>query len=227
MGAVVLGRLTEVPRSRLLGWSILVAALAVLSYAANLAGGDPPKDVLYQWTTAVGGLIQYAIILAVVLLLSRGIAPATLGLRRPDSWVRAAGWIVAALVSVWVIGAILNIFLKAGEEQGLVPDGWDSSRAVPFVANFVVVAGVAPFVEELTYRGLGFAAVRDAYGAAAAVVVTALAFGLAHGLVVALPVLTIFGLILAWLRLRTDSVYPTMMLHALFNGIALIAAVTV
>jgi membrane protease YdiL (CAAX protease family) len=40
-------------------------------------------------------------------------------------------------------------------------------------------------------------------------------------------VLTIFGAILAWLRLRTDSVYPTMMLHALFNGIALIAAVTV
>jgi membrane protease YdiL (CAAX protease family) len=227
MGAVVLGRLTEVPLSRLLGWSILVAALAALSYAANLAGGDPPKDVLYQWTTAVGGLIQYAIILAVVLLLSRGIAPATLGLRRPDSWARAAGWIVAALVAVWVIGAILNIFLKAGEEQGLVPDGWDSSRAAPFIANFVVVAGVAPFVEELTYRGLGFAAVRDAYGAVAALVVTALAFGLAHGLVVALPVLTIFGLILAWLRLRTDSVYPTMMLHALFNGIALIAAVTV
>ena len=227
MGAVVLGCLTEVPRSRLLGWSILVAALAALSYAANLAGGDPPTDVLYQWTTAVGGLIQYAIILAVVLLLSRGIAPATLGLRRPDSWARAAGWIVAALVSIWVIGAILNVFLKAGEEQGLVPDGWDSSRAAPFVANFVVVAGVAPFVEELTYRGLGFAAVRDAYGAAAAIVVTALAFGLAHGLVVALPVLTIFGLILAWLRLRTDSVYPTMTLHALFNGIALIAAVTV
>jgi hypothetical protein len=227
MGAVVLGRLTEVPRSRLLGWTILVTVLAALSYAANLGGGDPPKDVLYQWTTAVGGLIQYGIILAVVLLLSRGIAPATLGLRRPESWARAAGWIVAALVSIWVIGAILNLFLKAGEEQGLVPDGWDSSRAVPFVANFVVVAGVAPFVEELTYRGLGFAAVRDAHGAAAAVVLTALAFGLAHGLVVALPVLTVFGLILAWLRLRTDSVYPTMMLHALFNGIALIAAVTV
>jgi membrane protease YdiL (CAAX protease family) len=227
MGAVVLGRLTEVPRSRLLGWTILVTVLAVLSYAANIAGGDPPKDVLYQWTTAVGGVIQYAIILAVVLLLSRGIAPATLGLRSPDSWARAAGWIVAALVSIWVIGAILNVFLKAGEEQGLVPDGWDSSRAAPFVANFVVVAGVAPFVEELTYRGLGFAAVRDAHGAAAAIFVTALAFGLAHGLVVALPVLSIFGAILAWLRLRTQSVYPTMILHALFNGIALIAAVTV
>jgi membrane protease YdiL (CAAX protease family) len=154
-------------------------------------------------------------------------APAPIGLRPPSSWASAVGWLVAARVSIWVIGAILNVFLKAGEEQGLVPDSWDSSRAAPFVANFVVVAGVAPFVEELTYRGLGFAAVRDAHGAAAAIVITALAFGLAHGLVEALPVVTIFGAILAWLRLRTDSVYPTMMLHSLFNGIALIAAVTV
>lgn len=215
------------PRTRLVGWTILVTLLAALSYAANLAGGDTPDDVLYQWSTAIGGVVQYAIILAVVLLLARGIAPEALGLRRPASWRRAAGWIVAGLVSVWVIGAILNIFLKAGEEQGLVPDGWDSSRAVPFVANFVVVAAVAPVVEELTYRGLGFAAVRDAHGATAAIVVTALAFGLAHGLVVALPVLTLFGAILAWLRLKTESLYPTIILHGLFNGAALIAAVTV
>jgi membrane protease YdiL (CAAX protease family) len=228
MGAVVLGRLTEVPRPRLIGWAILVTVLALISYAANLATeGDPPEDVLYRWSTAVGGLVQYAIILAVVLALARGIAPATLGLRRPESWRRAAGWILAALVAVWIVGAILNLFLEAGEEQGLVPDSWDSDRAVPFAANFVVVALVAPVVEELTYRGLGFAAVRDALSAGAAVIVTALAFGLAHGLVVALPVLTIFGAILAWLRLRTESLYPPIILHALFNGAALIAAVTV
>ena len=86
---------------------------------------------------------------------------------------------------------------------------------------------MAPFVEELTYRGLGFAAVRDAFGNGAAVAVTAVAFGLAHGLFEALPVLTIFGLILAWVRLKTGSIYPTIALHALFNGVALIAAVTV
>lgn len=226
MGAVVLGRLTEVPRPRLVGWAILVGALSALSYSANLAGGKPPSDVLYQWSTAAGALVQYGIILAIVLALSRGIAPATLGLRRPESWARAAGWILAALAAIWVLGAILNIFLKAGEEQGLVPDGWDSSRAAPFVANFVVVAVVAPFVEELTYRGLGYAAVRDSYGTAAAIVVTAIAFGLAHGLLVALPVLSIFGAILAWLRFKTESIYPTIILHGVFNSAALIFAVT-
>ena len=225
MGVVVLGRLTEVPRGRLVGWAILVGVLAALSYAANIAGGKPPDDVLYQWATAVGAIVQYAIILAIALALARGIAPGVLGLRRPDSWARAAGAIAIALVGIWILGAILNVFLKAGEEQGLVPNGWDSSRAAPFVANFVVVAFVAPIVEEFTYRGLGYAAVGSTYGAVAAIVVTAVAFGLAHGLVVALPVLTIFGAILAWLRYRTASIYPTIILHGIFNGAALIAAV--
>jgi hypothetical protein len=228
MGVVVLGRLTEVPRPRLVGWAILVTVLALLSYAANLADtGDTPDDLLYRWSSAAAGLVQYAIILAVVLFIARGLAPATLGLVRPASWTGAAGRVAAALVSIWVIGAVLNVFLEAGKEQGLVPDKWEASRAAPFVANFVVVAVVAPFVEELTYRGLGFAAVRDAFGSGAAVVVTAVAFGLAHGLFVALPVLTIFGLILAWVRLTTGSIYPTIALHGLFNGIALIAAVTI
>jgi membrane protease YdiL (CAAX protease family) len=228
MGAVVLGRLTEVPRTRLVGWAILVTVLALLSYAANLADtGDTPDDLLYRWSSAVAGLVQYAIILAIVLFIARGLAPATLGLVRPASWAGAAGRVATALVSIWVIGAVLNVFLEAGKEQGLVPDEWEASRAAPFVANFVVVAVVAPFVEELTYRGLGFAAVRDAFGPGAAVVVTAVAFGLAHGLFVALPVLTIFGLILAWVRLTTGSIYPTIALHGLFNGIALIAAVTI
>lgn len=228
MGAVVLGRLESVPRRRLGGWAILVTLLAALSYAARLAGGgDPPDDALYQWSTAIGGLVQYAIILVLVLALARDLSPAVLGLRRPHSWPAAAGKILAALVAIWVVGFLLNFVLDAGEEQGLVPDGWDPDRAAEFVANFVVVAVVAPVVEELTYRGLGFAALRDAYGVAVAVGVTAIAFGLAHGLLVALPVLTIFGAILAWLRHSTGSVYPPIVLHAIFNGAALIAAVSV
>lgn len=298
MGAVVLGRLTEVPRSKLIGWVALVAVLASISYGANLlastdtnvvaatntspieittdgehgfatgdtvmvrdvegneAANDSWKvtvlsdtsftldgsegsgaytgggtvavgDLLFRWSTVAAAAVQYAIILAVVLLIARGLAPAVLGLRAPESRRAAAGWIAASIVLIWVIGALLNPFLEAGEEQGLVPDDWESDRAAAFAANFVIVALVAPVVEELTYRGLGFAAVQQFFGGGVAVVVTALAFGLAHGLVIALPVLTIFGLILGWLRLRTRSLYPPIILHAIFNGVALLASVAV
>ena len=48
----------------------------------------------------------------------------------------------------------------------------------------------------------------------------------AHGLIVAFPVLAFFGLANGVIRVRTDSIYPPMLLHATFNGIALIAAVS-
>ena len=47
---------------------------------------------------------------------------------------------IAAFVAIAVIAAALDLFLNAGEEQGLVPDEWDPDRAAPFVANFLVVA---------------------------------------------------------------------------------------
>ena len=215
------------PRGKLVAWMALVVVLGAVAYSANLAeSGNPDRDLLYRWATAIGGAIQYAIILAVVLLIARGVDRRALGLVRPRSWGRALGLGLAALVAIWVIGGVLNVFLEAGEEQGLVPDGWDSSRAAPFLANFAVVALAAPVVEELAFRGLGYAAVGSVLAPVGTIVVTGVAFGLAHGLVVALPVLSIFGMILAWLRWKTDSLYPPIVLHAVFNAAALIAAVT-
>ena len=59
-----------------------------------------------------------------------------------------------------------------------------------------------------------------------AIVLVGLLFGLAHGLILSLPVLAVFGGALAWIRARTGSIYPGMILHSLFNLFALVAAVT-
>jgi len=224
-----MGRLTVTTTAMRVGWFVLAGLLALAAYAANFAASSTEtsdkNELLYKWSSAVAGLLQYAIIAGVLYAIARQLAPSALGLNRPESWGRALGYAAAALVTVFVIGAVLNIFLKAGQEQGLVPDRWEASRAAPFIANFIVVAVVAPIVEELTYRGLGFAVLRDMYGQTPAIIGCGLAFGLAHGLFVALPILAIFGMILAWLRAKTDSIYPSMLLHATFNSLALIVAV--
>jgi membrane protease YdiL (CAAX protease family) len=102
----------------------------------------------------------------------------------------------------------------------------DPSWAGAFIAFLLSVTILAPAVEELTFRGVGISLLRP-YGAGVAIVVSGILFGLVHGLLVAFPVLAAFGFVVGWLRLRTDSVYPPMLLHATFNGVALIAAVTV
>jgi hypothetical protein len=207
-------------------WGVLVCLLAAASYGARIAGSDVGDDILYQWSTFAGALIQYGIMLVLILAIAHGLDRPLLGLERPEAPGRAALLAVAALAMILAATAALSPFLDAGDEQGLVPDNWDSGRAAPFLANAAVVTLVAPFVEELLYRGLGYGLLAPFTGPWPAIIVTGLAFGLAHGLVLGLPVLTIFGVTLGWLRSRTGSVYPGMVVHGLFNAAALIAAVT-
>jgi membrane protease YdiL (CAAX protease family) len=208
-------------------WSAFVLVFATLSYTLRFTSGKPPKDLLYKWSTAVGNLVQFAIIAAIVY----GIAGAAgerrrvLALRRPTSWRSAVGIGLGIGVGMFVLTALLGPLLHPGREQGVTPDTWEPKHAAAYVANGIVVAVVAPIVEELTFRGLGYSLLAR-YGRWAAIIGTGLAFGLAHGLVQAFPFLAAFGIGLAYLRSRVDSVYPGMIVHGLFNGIALTVAVS-
>lgn len=223
-----MGLLTRFSPGRATAWFAVAIAMAALGYSSNLLSDDgPDEDVLFQWPTAISGVVLYALILAAMLAIAQPVDRGVIGLRRPGSWRAASGAIVLGFVAIVVVAAVLAAAgLDAGDEQGLVPKEWEPGRAAPFVANFVVIAVIAPVVEELVFRGVGFAVVRQLAGTAAAVVVTSVLFGLAHGLVVALPVLALFGLVLAIIRSRTQSVYPPMILHGIFNGLALVAGVT-
>ncbi len=208
---------------RLVLWTGFVLLLVVVAYAGRASGGKPAPDVLYRYDTAVAGLVSYLIMLGLVLAIASG-DRGLLALRTPRSWWAALGLALAVFAGIMVVNVVLNPFLNAGREQGLTPTGWDASRAGQYVANALVIALLGPAVEELTYRGLGVSLWR-AYGRWVAIAVTALLFGLSHGLVEGLPILATFGAGLAWLRLRTDSVYPGMLVHAAFNGLALVIAV--
>ncbi len=218
---------------RLAGWLAFVLALTALNYAGRFAGGtETEDDIAYQWISSIGIVIQYSIMLGILLLIARGLPKRDMfALRRPASWKRAAGLAVLVLLAIYAFAAAYTGLLSllgdydATEEQGLVPDEWDPSRAAPFIAFFVGVTIIAPVVEELTYRGLGISLIQP-YGAVLAIASTGALFGLAHGLLIGLPVLTFFGLAIGWLRVRTDSIYPPIILHATFNGISLIAAVS-
>jgi membrane protease YdiL (CAAX protease family) len=62
-------------------------------------------------------------------------------------------------------------------------------------------------------------------GVAGAVIVTGIAFALTHGLIRAFPVLFVIGAGLAFIRWRTGSIYPPIILHGCFNGAGLLAGV--
>ncbi len=209
--------------ARLALWLGLVGILIALGYGSRAAGGKPSPQVLYEWSTAVGGVVQDAILLTLVLLIA-GFDRQLLALRPPSSRRTAAKLLAAAVVAIYVFEGVYASLVHPGNEQGLTPSHWEPHHAAAYVVNGLVICLWVPFVEELTYRGLGYTLL-ERFGSWPAIGAVGVLFGLAHGLVLTLPVIVAFGCVLAWVRSRTDSVVPGMILHATFNLIALVFAV--
>ncbi len=218
-------------RGRLACWTALVAAIAALNYAARFGGSSTgstqsARNAVYSYSTFAGGLVVYVFWLGLVLAIAIGRRD-LLVLHRPASLRRAAALALGAVVAIYAVEALVSLLplpQSPGKEQGLTPTHWEPAHAGAFAANLVLFALVAPVVEELTFRGLGQSLLRF-LGRWPSIVLAGVSFGLAHGLVEALLVLVPFGIALAWLRDRTRSVYPGMVVHGVFNALALALAV--
>jgi membrane protease YdiL (CAAX protease family) len=211
--------------TRLAVWLALVLVFALLAYASRISSGKPDPQVLYEWSTAAYGLGQDAVVLAFVLAIAWG-GWSLLALRLPRSFWLAVLFVAAAVVAVYIFESAYVAVVDPGNEQGLTPDRWEPAHAAAYVANAVVICTWVPFVEELTYRGLGYSLL-ERFGRGWAILGVGVAFGLAHGLVLTLPIIVAFGCALAWVRAQTGSVLPGMVAHALFNAVALVAAGTI
>jgi len=82
---------------------------------------------------------------------------------------------------------------------------------------------LAPLVEELVFRGYLLAALLLLLPKWGALLLTAAVFGYVHGPGYAVPI-GVLGLLFGWLRLRHGSLLPSMLAHAVHNGI--VVAVT-
>lgn len=137
------------------------------------------------------------------------------------------GLVVALAVQLLVLPGIaylLRPLLGEPEVSGPVQDLLDKSQGLAFAGLILSVAVGAPLVEELFFRGLLLRSLQRRVPDGAAVVISAVAFGIAHGS--ALPVdavvlvmisLTVFGAILAVMAIRTGRLGPSIVTHAVFN----------
>ena len=212
---------------RLAFWAFFVGLLIASSYAERFSGGrstkSPSHVSVYSYSTFASGTIFYALWLGIVLLICVDRFD-LLALRRPRSWGKALALAVGVVVAIFVWEAVVSTLPlpeSPAKEQGITNVPWEPKHAAAFAANFVLFAVIAPFVEELTFRGSGQSLLRF-LGRWPSILIVGVLFGLAHGLVEALLVLVALGVALAWLRDRTDSVLPGMLVHAFFNGAALV-----
>ncbi len=98
--------------------------------------------------------------------------------------------------------------------------GWRERLAVAAIA---VVA--APLTEEIIFRGCLYGISRQFAGRLPAIFFSAVVFALIHGHLPSLPGLLVLSIALCLVYERTGSLWSCIGLHALFNGLTVIAAV--
>jgi membrane protease YdiL (CAAX protease family) len=132
----------------------------------------------------------------------------------------ALGWVFAAFVAYLILTSIYTVLVDPPSEQ--LPSGLeDADRDVLLgIATGVLLIGVAPFAEELFFRGFLYQAFRNSFGVLPGAILSALIFGAIHLEFFKLVQLAILGVVLALLFEKTKSLWPPIMLHAVNNALA-------
>jgi membrane protease YdiL (CAAX protease family) len=203
-------------------WIAVTGAFAALNFWGASTAGERDGDIVYTYDLLAGAVVAYGLLLVFVLGITSGLPRRdVLALRSPPSWWRAIGLAAGAVVAILVGAYVLLALTRAGDEQNLTPEDWDGSRAGAYAASFVAVVLIGPVVEELLYRGAGLSLLAP-YGKWVAVGVTAVLFGLGHGLLLSLGAFVWFGIVVALVRLRMRSIYPAVLVHSTFNALGMI-----
>jgi membrane protease YdiL (CAAX protease family) len=90
--------------------------------------------------------------------------------------------------------------------------------------GFLCIALAMPITEEIIFRSYLFDALKRRFSMTTVVIVTAFAFSVAHFQWLFFVPLFGFGLVLGWVRFKTDSLRLPIFLHALNNGLFLLIA---
>lgn len=215
-------------KARLAAWALIAIPLIVLgfvSYAMSRSTSST-KEALFSWSFPVSNAVFLGIWIVISLAISNGrrelraLRPAQISARE----IAALG--LLAVAATFVASLLVDsLGGHPGREQQLLTGDWQPGKLAPFIASVLVLTVLTPFAEELFVRGLGFG-LFSPFGRVAAMAVPALAWALMHGLPAAIFPLVVFGLGLGYLRDRSDSAIPGMIIHGLYNGLAVALAFT-
>jgi membrane protease YdiL (CAAX protease family) len=96
----------------------------------------------------------------------------------------------------------------------------DSGFGIATVAITAVI--VAPLAEEVFFRGFLFAGISKRWGYSWGVIVSGALFSVAHAGSGGLVPIFILGMLLAWLYIKTGSLWPCIFAHFAYNSLALL-----
>ncbi|MEE3269936.1 MAG: type II CAAX endopeptidase family protein [Candidatus Thermoplasmatota archaeon] len=207
-------------------WIAVTSTSIVLLMVASILLGLPESYSIHLSVS-----LSYLLVIPLTLLFMHvdGQLSDLTGMLTIDSTKSGLILLVGIPILVTVIDLIMVIGYGIGYELAFgVPEvetdigvDWGSGPVAlgMAVASTVIIA---PIAEELMFRGYVLDSIRKMHGDWVAVVISALIFGLVHFEPYTIGLAAIGGLIYGYLRVRTGSLWPSIIGHMLWNGIALV-----
>lgn len=201
------------------------------SLVVSVAGPNvPERELLVALLSGVVALIAYASMLApaIVIARRRGVRFAeAFGFRRFRARAAVIGTL-SLIVGGIAVTVYYNSWLRAigvDPPSNTVPlvEGFGTGP-IAMAVGFLLVGVVAPFVEEVTFRGVVFAGLRGRFGTAWAAVASGLLFGIVHLQPLETVPLAVIGIVLAWVFLSSKSLWPAIIAHGAYNVVVLSVA---
>lgn len=205
-----------------LGFAAFQLVLIVFALAMGFWASDRPiwQGIIGSFAGGLAGLAGFAAASFI-----RRVHPALFGLTaNPGLWhVVAVALAVAAYgLSLLIIRAHAEITGTADESQAILHSAVRGG-VLPFLLAFLGGAIVTPLGEELLFRGV-IANGLNKFGAWAGIGLSAVIFGVAHGTGVIMWVAIMAGLLSGTLFRQTGSVWPSVLFHAVYNGLHSVAS---
>ncbi len=221
--------------------SLAALGLVLLAFGAGLVlasviavrAGVTQRDVQSEhlsWGILDGQLASYVVIVPTLFFVLPWLARRSLrdlGLRPIGG--RAVGVALLGAVAMYAVTiglANVEFAVTHQKPQEAATALFSSSHDTLLTLAFAVLAiAIAPFVEELTFRGFLFNALLRYSPVWVAATISGMVFGLSHGSPSAFVPLAGSGIVLAYVYYLTGSLPASMLTHAIFNAInvALIA----
>lgn len=208
---------------------VVIVSVTIILGARQLLGNDGDSTgTLPPW---LGFLFQGTLVVAVwqFAIRRRGATWSDVGLRMP---LREGDMFLLPLFAVivmFLVSAIYGIVVQSLEidiltQPSLEDQGDILGTGINLYLNGLVAVIWGPFTEELFFRGFLLAGLLVVLDKSKAVIVSALVFASAHVLLSTLVPIFLLGVILAWLFVRTRSVWPPFVAHSVWNLIVTLGA---
>lgn len=139
-----------------------------------------------------------------------------------SGWKLIAVWTILLIV-VSILLVIIMSFMGVGTENSKTESLQSQMTLLNFAIGFISAALISPVYEEIFYRGFLYRFFSSRYGVLSGMIISSFIFTVVHiPTFNTLPLNFVSGLIFSWVYHKTGSIIPSILIHGIFNGIAVI-----